>query len=156
MLILELEGIELDHCPACGGTWLDAGELETIAERAGARPGRLAALLAASKLGAKSRRRCPRCRARLREATVAVGGGKGSGGEIGDGGEGDGGEGVKSGKSGDRDGRAVQIDRCPHGDGLWFDRGELRQLVEAATGADEAEHQAIARFFADALGGTIM
>ena len=27
MVILEYQGIELDHCVACGGCWLDAGEL---------------------------------------------------------------------------------------------------------------------------------
>jgi len=30
MIVLELEGIEIDHCLACGGVWLDAGELELL------------------------------------------------------------------------------------------------------------------------------
>ena len=31
MLVLELDTVEIDHCARCGGTWLDAGELERIA-----------------------------------------------------------------------------------------------------------------------------
>ena len=30
VIILELSGVEVDYCPACGGIWLDAGELETL------------------------------------------------------------------------------------------------------------------------------
>lgn len=29
----ERQGIEIDYCPACGGLWLDRGELEKIIER---------------------------------------------------------------------------------------------------------------------------
>ena len=35
MVVFELEGIEIDHCVSCGGTWLDAGELVSITEAAG-------------------------------------------------------------------------------------------------------------------------
>jgi Zn-finger nucleic acid-binding protein len=121
MLILELEGIELDHCPACGGSWLDAGEMETIAEQAGARPGALARLLASAKAGDRGRRHCPRCRARLRLATVDAG----------------------------TTGAPIEIDRCPRGHGLWLDRGEAARLIQAAEVADgDAEHRAVARFLA--------
>lgn len=30
MLVLELDQVEIDHCSACGGVWLDSGELEII------------------------------------------------------------------------------------------------------------------------------
>jgi Zn-finger nucleic acid-binding protein len=30
---VERQGIELDHCPSCGGLWLDAGELDALIER---------------------------------------------------------------------------------------------------------------------------
>ncbi len=30
MIVLELEQVEIDHCPECGGIWLDAGELEML------------------------------------------------------------------------------------------------------------------------------
>lgn len=29
----EREGVSVDGCPACHGVWLDAGELETLAQR---------------------------------------------------------------------------------------------------------------------------
>ncbi len=32
MIVLELESIEVDHCVACGGIWLDSGELELLLE----------------------------------------------------------------------------------------------------------------------------
>jgi Zn-finger nucleic acid-binding protein len=30
MITCELEDVEIDHCPDCGGIWLDAGELELL------------------------------------------------------------------------------------------------------------------------------
>ncbi len=32
MVTLELAEVEIDHCVACGGIWLDAGELELLME----------------------------------------------------------------------------------------------------------------------------
>ncbi len=32
MIVLELAGVEIDYCVACGGIWLDAGELEILLE----------------------------------------------------------------------------------------------------------------------------
>ena len=32
MLVLELEGVEIDYCPITQGIWLDAGELEQLLE----------------------------------------------------------------------------------------------------------------------------
>ena len=34
MISLELHEIEVDHCVACGGVWLDAGELELLLDGA--------------------------------------------------------------------------------------------------------------------------
>ncbi len=66
LIILELEGVEVDYCPKCRGTWLDAGELELIAERAGAKPGRLHGALHAAGEGTRGGRKCPRCRRKMR------------------------------------------------------------------------------------------
>ena len=30
MIVLELDEVELDYCPECGGIWLDANELELL------------------------------------------------------------------------------------------------------------------------------
>lgn len=115
LLAFELEGIEIDHCIDCKGTWLDLGELALLGEIEGTEPGGLSqAMLGASK-GAKSRRRCPRCNRRLRIEWI---------GEA----------------------NPVEVDRCPHGDGLWLDRGELRAIVSQFTDGEEG---VVARFLGD-------
>jgi len=70
MVILELEGVEIDHCVSCGGTWLDAGELEQIAALAGAPPLDDTRGVQDAGGGRRTRRRCPRCPARLREVAL--------------------------------------------------------------------------------------
>lgn len=70
MAAFELEGVEIDRCVVCGGTWLDAGELEQIAEFAGAAPGPLSEALSAAGKGAHGQRRCPRCGKKLRVITL--------------------------------------------------------------------------------------
>ncbi|MFQ5807425.1 MAG: zf-TFIIB domain-containing protein [Phycisphaerae bacterium] len=72
LIAFELEGIEIDHCVACKGTWLDDGELEQIAELADVPAGPLSATLQEACQGTRSRRRCPRCRRKL--TTVELGG----------------------------------------------------------------------------------
>jgi Zn-finger nucleic acid-binding protein len=109
----EFEGVEIDHCLQCGGTWLDPGELEQIALMAHA--DRHEALLEALDApGGRRRddRRCPRCGKPLLEVALDAAAG------------------------------GLTIDRCPRGDGLWLDRGELAALTRAAG----AQSGAVARF----------
>jgi len=103
LVTFELESIETDHCVECGGTWLDAGELERIVESAGGDPAPLRALLEAEKGEKHGRRTCVRCRAKLRLARV----------------------------------RGVEVDRCPHGHGIWFDKGEIANVAKSFTGGAE-------------------
>ena len=70
MLAYELDGVEIDHCVPCAGTWLDGGELEQITEFSGVRPGPLARALESAVHGAATKRRCPRCSRRLRTLVV--------------------------------------------------------------------------------------
>jgi Zn-finger nucleic acid-binding protein len=114
LVAYELEGIEIDRCITCGGTWLDAGEMEEIARLAGAETERLRRVLEGAREGPRSRRRCPRCGARLR--TIEVGNGD----------------------------EAVELDRCPRGDGLWLDRGEMMAVIHRF---ERGEAGAVARFF---------
>ena len=72
LIAFELEGVEIDHCPDCGGTWLDAGELEQIAELANVPAGPLSTALEATGQASRSKRRCPRCRRKLSTATVGT------------------------------------------------------------------------------------
>lgn len=113
MVVFELDGIELDRCVSCQGTWLDAGELEQILDMAGIAPGRLTAVLGSPGGEKRGRRPCPRCGRRMRLVTVA--------GET-----------------------PVELDQCPLGHGLWFDRGEIRATVGAFT---EGDAGAVAQFF---------
>ncbi len=70
LAILELEGVEIDRCLSCGGTWLDAGELEMIGAAAGVPAGEVSAAVRPARSGRKGRRRCPRCRRRLRAVVL--------------------------------------------------------------------------------------
>ena len=113
----ELDGVEIDRCLKCGGTWLDSGELERLAEAAGAEVGKLSAALNDRTGGKHGKRRCVRCRWKLRIVTVSE----------------------------------VELDHCPHGHGLWFDRNEMGRLVSSFT---EGEEGAVARFFSDLDAGS--
>lgn len=106
MLILELDGVEVDHCPTCLGTWLDAGELEALlsSDENGAIASLTSAMQTAERLGKSRERQCPRCRRKLEARRV-------------------------------RDAK-VTIDTCPRGDGLWLDHGELAALVRAFASTD--------------------
>jgi Zn-finger nucleic acid-binding protein len=61
-----MEGVEIDHCPSCRGTWLDSGELAMITEIAGVEPGELSEAVQGAQEQGKTGRRCPRCRKKLR------------------------------------------------------------------------------------------
>jgi len=62
MIIIEYNQVEIDFCLECGGCWLDQGELELLLEH----PGRLVGFDVIQE-AEKSKRRCPRCHAKLRE-----------------------------------------------------------------------------------------
>jgi Zn-finger nucleic acid-binding protein len=72
LIVIELEGVEVDHCPTCRGTWLDAGELEFLTEIAGGPPGPLHAALLATTAERRGEERCPRCRRKMRLVTVGA------------------------------------------------------------------------------------
>lgn len=64
MIILEYDQIEIDYCPSCAGCWLDQGELELMLEMDDK-------IFDLSKFQSapKGKRRCPRCRKKLRVDT---------------------------------------------------------------------------------------
>jgi Zn-finger nucleic acid-binding protein len=63
----ELEGVEIDRCLDCGGTWLDSGELELLA---GPKRGKLGEAMFAAKGGKHGGRTCFRCTATMRLVKV--------------------------------------------------------------------------------------
>lgn len=63
MIVLELDRVEIDYCPDCGGVWLDRGELELLlGSGAGLEWLRAAGESAAE---AEKGRSCPVCRKRM-------------------------------------------------------------------------------------------
>lgn len=141
MLVLEFELLEIDHCAECGGVWLDSGELALIGKRAGALHGDLLAALESGQGEpdtARPKRRCPVCRKPLLRANAARP------------------------EHGRRAGvRNIPVEKCPRGDGLWFEAGSLQAVIEAAmpdgrqAGADRGN--VFARFLAelDAQRGSV-
>ncbi len=101
-LIVEFEGVELDLCVEGHGIWFDKDELRQLFDVAGA-PEALSDLEDRLTFlpGRRGRtsRRCPRCRGKMRQVQAP-------------------------GKSGD-----VILDRCRRGHGLWFDNGELEEVL---------------------------
>jgi Zn-finger nucleic acid-binding protein len=97
LIVLEVEGVEIDHCLACGGVWLDAGELELLLADA-ANKDELMRSLEADVQGKEKKVRCPICRKQLQKVDYGTG-------------------------------KKVRLDKCPNNDGLWFDRGELLDVM---------------------------
>jgi Zn-finger nucleic acid-binding protein len=114
MIVVEFQGVEVDHCLDCRGTWFDAGELELIVELAGCERSGLEEALATGGRQTAGQRRCPRCRARMHAWRT---------GEP-----------------------PIELDRCPDGEGIWLDAGELAAVVRAY--ANEGE-LAMSEFFGD-------
>ncbi len=120
LIAFEYEGVELDHCIQCKGTWLDPGELEQVALLAGTAGDPLfLSNPESSDASDESRRICPRCGATLKRQVCPAG-------EV-----------------------MLTLDTCPRGDGLWFDRGELIALLKsgAGTAADDALKQFLGGLF---------
>ena len=133
-MAFELEGIEIDHCVNCKGTWLDAGELEMFLELSGQEPGALTQALHNARRGKKGKRRCPRCNRHLRLLHE-------HNDEHNDG----------------EESTSVELDECPMGHGLWFDHGKILTFVRNfdtqhdAQGSESSpgEEGLVAHFFAD-------
>jgi Zn-finger nucleic acid-binding protein len=112
LVVFELDGVEIDRCLKCAGTWLDSGEIDGLARIEGGAPDGLSAAIARVGGGTKGERRCVRCSARMEALAV----------------------------------NAVEIDRCPRGHGLWFDKNEMETLIASFQGGDGG---AMARFLGE-------
>lgn len=102
LIVFELDGVEIDRCLRCSGTWLDSGEIGQLARMRKGLPDRLDAAISQAGEGKKGERRCVRCSAKMRLIRV----------------------------------NDVDIDRCPRGHGLWFDRSEMESLIASSHGGD--------------------
>ncbi len=113
MVVFEFEGVEIDRCIGCGGTWLDSGELARVLEQGGSSSDTWRSALDSAQRMHKSTRRCPRCPRKLQEIRLETN-------------------------------PPVTLDRCPWGDGLWFDPGEMQTIINSF-----ANEGAVPHFFAD-------
>ncbi|AQT69329.1 Aldose 1-epimerase precursor [Anaerohalosphaera lusitana] len=113
MITLELDEVEIDYCGECSGIWLDAGELEMLLDDGGKAKKLLDSFSQAKKVKEKHRR-CPICLKKMLKIFV------------GDEAEGKG---------------RLLIDKCPAGHGLWFDRGELRDIISLVS--FDQEHRVV-------------
>ncbi len=110
MMVVEYDGVELDYCVECEGSWFDRGELYLLladldSDTTGfLRPEQIEALPDART--DEKKRPCPICRKKMRKVNI-----------------------------GPED--RVLIDACSHGHGLWFDGTEVKQLAQNLVGTAE-------------------
>ena len=128
MFVVEYKQIELDYCHSCKGVWFDAGELDLLLEAAGLKHVRqtLGDVLRLPEALTSERKR--RCPiCNINMKKVKIGGETG-----------------------------VMIDACIRHDGLWFDGGEVADLIKIisvrSTVKKETESE-IMGFLKDVFGG---
>ncbi len=127
MIVVEYKKIELDFCVKCSGVWFDSGELELLMETIKAAGNALppSHLPEASKPESSEKKR--KCPICGRKMDKMLVGKE----------------------------PQVLIDRCPRGEGLWFDGGELGQVITQIAGTPSGKAQAhhILGFLGEAVGG---
>ena len=101
MIVVEHENIELDYCTECSGVWFDAGELELLLERMQLEGSSLSLDGILTSPEAKSAEKKRKCPICRQKMKKATVGRE----------------------------PEVLIDACQRGDGLWFDKGEVIQLI---------------------------
>ncbi len=117
MIVIEIESVEVDHCLACGGVWLDGGELELLLDAAENRDGLMESLTAAV-TGREPAIKCPACSKKMDKVKYGVG-------------------------------AKVMLDKCPRHHGLWFDQGELREVLQMG---NFPEHNRVYELLNDVFG----
>ena len=101
MIVVEHDKVELDHCVNCRGAWFDAGELELFLETKKLEDPSLYPAYFLTAPEAKTSEKKRKCPiCGKRMRKVSIG-----------------------------QKPKVLIDACPRGDGLWFDGGEVDQLI---------------------------
>ena len=99
MVVFEINEVEVDHCVGCKGTWLDAGEMELMLDGA-ARKDELLASMTPDATSGEAPRHCPICEKKMQKVRFEYG-----------------------------DAEPVTLDKCKRNDGLWFDEGELSDIL---------------------------
>jgi hypothetical protein len=113
MIVVERNRIELDYCTNCGGTWFDSGELELLLATLGVPDSN-------AYLSNILHSREARTAEKPRKCPVCS-------------------QTMRKSNIGERP--KVLIDACPRGDGIWFDGGELMQLLTEISEKPMAGHE---------------
>ena len=71
MIVLEVDDVEVDHCVACRGTWLDSGELELLLDGAQNKDSLLANIDREAKTS-ESPVNCPICDKHMQKVTIGT------------------------------------------------------------------------------------
>jgi hypothetical protein len=104
MIVLEMDQVEVDHCPRCAGVWLDAEEMDLLLEGSEGRE-EIRRRLGPDDGGGEAKRRCPICSRRMEKLRASREGGE----------------------------TWIRIDRCRRGHGSWLDGGELDAIVKLSS-----------------------
>ena len=108
---VDYQGVHIETCPACGGDWLDSGELKSIVEARNTRFDEkecLAVAQAAKITGVKLNKlnrhlTCPKCGGTTNPVNYG-------------------------------DDTGIIIDKCAQCHGIWLERGELEKIQELVEG----------------------
>jgi len=106
MIVVEHENVELDYCVDCSGVWFDAGEVELLMETMGL-----------ESTGLDSLHLLPEAKSAEGKRKCPICGKK-----------------MKKVTVGHE--LEILIDACAQGEGLWFDSGEIGQLVTHLAGQE--------------------
>ena len=119
-------GVEIDHCNTCNGIWLDAGELVLLLGSSEKSKKLLDSFKIASHSAEKARK-CPICLKKMQKIIVSQ----------------------SATQTADKAASPLLIDRCGKGDGLWFDKGELQNILTLGTFDEENK---VVRLLSDMFG----
>lgn len=116
MIVVEHEHIELDYCPDCSGVWFDVGELDLLLDAMDLRGSMLSIDSILTSPEARTGEKARKCPICAKRMKKATVGHE----------------------------PEVLIDACSRGDGLWFDSGEVGQLItQAASTEGDSQGQVI-------------
>lgn len=102
MIVVEQDNIELDYCTDCNGVWFDAGEMDLLLQSID---------IDSSGSLLKDMLDAPETDSPEKNRKCPICGSK-----------------MKKPTIGDKN--KILIDVCPKGDGMWFDGGELTELIK--------------------------
>lgn len=120
LIVLELNGIEIDYCTDCDGIWLDSGELELLLGDHKKADDFLHSFKRNKNINEK-KMKCPVCGSKMNKVEI---------------------EGVEP----------IVIDECSKYCGLWFDSGELLEVVKKGSfGEDDKVIKLLEEMFENKL-----